>query len=355
MVENKNFEVPFAFVILAVAFAGAPAIAQEAEEAAEAAEGAEGTSEETEAAGAEEAGAAEAELAEAEVPPEPVREARERVNRGEELFEQGNYDAALVEFQQAYDVIGDHPRRYLILYNIGQCHERSFRYDQALRFYHEYLEEGGEDAEGREAVLESIESLERLLATVRVEVNLPRAEVWVDERAVGTAPGTIRIPGGVHTVQVRAEGHLPVQHEVSIPAGGERTLEFTLERLPERFRGLHPTYFWTSLGLTVVSLGIGIGVGVSAFQAHNEVDRRLGDETERWDVTQQDIDQIGDRALAADLLFGAAALFAVGTVIFGVLTNWDDDEASGAEASRRPRLSIAATARSGNLSLDWTF
>lgn len=277
-----------------------------------------------------------AESATPEPAPEPeevaenVVEARERVQRGEALFEQGNFDAALVEFQEAYEVIGDHPNRFLVLYNVAQCHERSFRYDQALRYYQRYLDEGGDQGDGRETVLQSIQTLERLLATVQVEVNIAEAEIWVDGRSVGTAPGTVSIPGGVHIVELRAEGHLPVQREVQLPAGGEETLTFTLERLAERFSGLHPAYFIASAGMTVVSLVVGVGFGVAAFQAHNDVDQRLGDERDRWNVTQDDIDRIDHLAVTADVFFGLTAAFAVSTVILGVFTRWrNEDEVDG--------------------------
>jgi tetratricopeptide (TPR) repeat protein len=273
-----------------------------------------------------EAAPAEAPAAE-EAPPSGadanVAEARERVVRGEELFEQGNFDAALVEFQQAYDIIGDHPNRYLVLYNIGQCHQRSFRYDQALRFYRMYLEEGGEDAEGRERVEESIAELEGLLATLVVEVNVPHAEVWVEDRQVGTAPGRVRIPGGLHVIEVRAEGHLAARQEVRVPAGGETELRITLEPLPERFEGLHQAYFWSAAALTVAAGITAAGLGIAAFQAHNETSQRLSDSSDRWNVTQGEIDRIGTLALAADVFFGVTAVFAVATVVFGLLTNWD--------------------------------
>lgn len=93
-----------------------------------------------------------------QLPPNMV-EARERMVRGEALFVAGNFDAALAEFQRAYELAGDHPNRYLVLYNIGQCHELSFRSDEALRVYREYLRLGGDEAEDRENVEAHVEEL----------------------------------------------------------------------------------------------------------------------------------------------------------------------------------------------------
>lgn len=344
-------------VALAVALAFVAALPAEAEEHPQGAdqEAAEPASPpEAEAEGTSEAPAGEAP---AEEPSPQVVEARARVARGEALFARGNFDAALVEFQQAYDVIGEHPNRYLILYNIGQCHERSFRYDQALRFYRQYLEEGGEQAEGREEVEQAIARLEALLASVRIDVDVDQAEVWVDERLVGTAPGTVRIPGGSHTVEVRAPGHLPSRQEVQVPAGGEVDMSFSMEPLPERFRGLHRAYFWASAGTAAASLVVGLALGVVAFRQHSEVDRRLGDEREQWTVTQADIDRIGTLALAADVFFAASALFTAGAVVFGLLADWGRDDQDEAATARRGslRLGAAASGHGGSVVLGGWF
>lgn len=284
---------------------------------------------------------------EPETQPTNVTEARARMARGEELFAAGNYDAALAEFQQAYDVIGEHPNRYLVLYNIGQCHERSFRYDQALRFYRQYLREGGETAEGRADVEAAITRLEGLLATVRVDVNVPGAEVWVDERPLGTAPGSVRIPPGVHMVEVRATGHLSARQEVQIAAGGERSISFTMERVPERYRGLHRAYFWASAGTAAACLVTGVGLGIAAFRANGELEDRLDDDQERWDVTQGEIDDVGTLALAADIMFVSTAVFTITSVILALMTDWHwqgRGNAASAQSARGPRVSPLAGA-----------
>src|SRR5262245_49727578 len=94
--------------------------------------------------------------------PPNVVEAREHIQRGTELLEDENYDAALSEFERAYQLVGEHPARYLILFNIARAHEHRFRYDLALRYYHRYLDEGAEHAERRDDVEAAIHRLEGL-------------------------------------------------------------------------------------------------------------------------------------------------------------------------------------------------
>ena len=264
--------------------------------------------------------------ASSDTPPEALQEARERVARGTTLFDLDNYDAALVEFQRAYEILGEHPNRFLILYNIAQCHEMRFRYDEALRLYREYLFHGGLEADDRVAVEAHIRELESLLATVRVRTNAPDAEILVDGRSVGTAPIAVGIAGGIRTIEARAPGYIPQRRQVQLPAGGEETIEFMLQELSEEFEGIHPAYFWTTMGLTAAALIAGVVLGVQAISLHNEVRNQFDDEYDQWFVDPADVDRIGSYSLAADILYGTTALFAIGTLIFGLLADWDDDE-----------------------------
>ena len=73
-------------------------------------------------------------------------EARAHIARGESLFNGGNYEGALVEFQRAHALLDGHPVRYQTLYNIGLCHERLLQYTAAIASYERYLREGGSAA-----------------------------------------------------------------------------------------------------------------------------------------------------------------------------------------------------------------
>jgi tetratricopeptide (TPR) repeat protein len=263
---------------------------------------------------------------EAQRAPPHVQEARARVARGEALFERGDYDAALTEFEAAYERIGEHPNRYLILYNIGQCQERRFRYDLALEYYRRYLAEGGSSAEDASAVNESIAELESLLATVRIGVNAPNATVSVDEREVGTAPGVVRIPAGLHVIEVRAPGYVPARREIQIAAGGDEQISLTLEQLSEEYEGLSPAFFFAIGGASVAALVTGIVLGLVAVSDRNDVEARLDDPIRRWQVEQSELDSISTLSLTADIFFGTAALFAVGAVVVALLTDWSGDE-----------------------------
>jgi len=281
--------------------------------------------------------------------PPHVAEANERVARGEALFEQGDYDAALAEFERAYELVGEHPARFMVLYNIARAHERRFRYDLAMQYYRRYLDEGGPDAPDRAAVQGAISTLEGLLATVHVRVNVPEAEVWAQDRRVGTAPGEVLLPAGRHALEVRAEGHQPARVEVQLAPRTEQTLELELEALAEEFRGIEPAFFWTATIAAGAAALAGAGFGTAALVRRGEIDDQLDDPVERIHVGEDDRDGLRRLMLVADVLFGAAVLFGGTAVVFAFLTDWDGPAEEEGVASVRPWLAVGG----GGLEVTW--
>lgn len=296
---------------------------------------------------------AEPTLEEAAPAPSPALiEARERVARGEELFEQENYDAALVEFLEAHSMLDGHPLQYFVLYNVGQCYEQLFRYSQAMEFYQRYLADGGAEAEDAAEVRAKISVLGGLLGTLRLQVSSSEAEselesfeVWVDERMVGEDQLEILVPGGNHVVEIRADGFEVARQEVQIPARAERELVFEIEPLADEYEGLAPAYFWTSAGIAVVAAGVGAVFGVQALQKRGDVDALLDNPDRRAEVGREERDEISRLALTADVFYATAALFTVGAVVLGVMTDWGEvsigepDEATEARVRISPAMS----------------
>lgn len=286
-----------------------------------------------------------------------MAETRERITRGETLYEAGDFDGALVEFQRAYELLEGNPLQYLATYNIGRCYERMFRYDQAMQFYRLYLQQAGPDAEDRAEVEAKIELLEGLLATLHIQVNMGGYEVWVDERSLGQDLTEVMVPGGSHVVEIRAPGYVDARQQVNAPARSEQTLTFELEALAEEFEGLNQAYFWVSAGLAVATVAVGAVFGGLAIGESNDVQDRADDPIEGWLVTQGDLDHISDLALTADLLYGGAALFAVAAVVLAFFTNWggDEDETEATPAAARLHLSPMVAGNTGGLLLGGRF
>jgi tetratricopeptide (TPR) repeat protein len=263
--------------------------------------------------------------------PAHVVEARQRIARGEALFERGDFDSALAEFDAAYEVIGEHPSRFLVLYNIGQCHELRFRYDVARTFYQRYLDEGGREHEGYAEVETTLRELGELLSRVTVRTSAENAALFVDGRRLAEVPGAVMVPAGVHVLSVRAPGYVAAEQSLAVPAAGELELTLDPTRLSEEFRGISPAYSLTFVGIALVATGVGIGFGVNARNRRDTIDTQLADPLARWDVTDASFNEVRDLTLTADVLFASAGVAALTALILGILGDWSfgrDDTAS---------------------------
>jgi tetratricopeptide (TPR) repeat protein len=289
-----------------------------------------------------------------EAGPSPARldEARERQRRARDLFASGSYDAALAEFEAVYGILEGHRLRHVVLLDAGQCHLRLGRFDLALRYYRRFLLEAPADASERATVEADITRLEASLATVRVSANVPSAEVWVDNRRVGTAPGEVLVPAGSHLLELRAPGHLPARREVQVAGRARVALPaFQLESVAPR-RGLTPVIFWSTAGAAAALAVVGGAVGLSALSAHADVEALQADPQRRFTVLQSDLDRVQERAVVADVFFGSAALVAVGAGVLYFLTDWGPRR----EGPRAPlRTSVSVTDRGATLGLAGSF
>lgn len=245
-----------------------------------------------------------------------TRAARELTLRARERFDAGDYDAALAEFTRAYDVLKEARRRAALLNNIAVCHERLFHYDLALQYYERYLHEADAEPADRAEVEAIIRGLRGLLGKLHITSNV-RAQIWIDDRALGWAPGDVEVPAGTRVVKLEASGRQVLQREINIVARTTQTAHFELEALPE-YHGIKPTYFWTGVGLTAVAAVTGMGLGLKALSVHHENQKlsRAGLLTVDLENKKRNL------AIAADVSFGVAALFAVGTTVLIFLTDF---------------------------------
>lgn len=162
-----------------------------------------------------------------------VTEARERFGRGVELYRAGEYEAALAEFQRAYELAP----HYSVLYNIGQVQHHLDRNPEAVANLERYLAQGGSQipASRRAEVDATLNRLERLVGSILVVVGTPEnATVLVDGVESGNSPLTepIRVGAGRHTVELRAEGFLPLSRVVTVAGGAVATIRVALDPAP---------------------------------------------------------------------------------------------------------------------------
>jgi hypothetical protein len=158
---------------------------------------------------------------------EQIAEARQHYQKGLELYEEGDYDAALVELQRAYDTAP----AYKILYNLGLVHRQLKDYAGAVRAFRKFLEDGGKkiDAKRRAEIEKEVEKLQGRVAQVKLVTNVDGAMVLVDDQEVAETPldAPLIINQGRRKITVSMSGYSSATRVIKL-AGGDST-ELRLE------------------------------------------------------------------------------------------------------------------------------
>lgn len=161
---------------------------------------------------------------------DPRAEASAHFERGTDLFNEGRYDAALAEFDRAYEIAPALP----VLYNLGRVHAELGHPVEAARAYERYLSEGGDTlpAARRTEVEQALARQRDRIGHLRVEANVEGAIVSVDGNDVATTPlaEPIEVGSGTHSIGVRAPGYERVTRDVSIAGTVEASLRVELRR-----------------------------------------------------------------------------------------------------------------------------
>ncbi len=258
--------------------------------------------------------------------------ARKHFGQGLKLYKDGDFDAALVQFERAYAI----KTNFKVLYNIAQCHFELRQYVEARDALSRYLKDGSGniEPERRTAVENDLNELQRRIAHLKLTVNVPGATVYVDGKKAGTTPlsAPIDVNEGQRTISVESAEHGSKQRVVRLAGGEEQaiTLDFETAKpsavatnlgpsatsaTPRTERGLGAGFWVTGIG--ALALGAGAGVsGYLALQAQDDRDQDL----KRPGVTSAELDDGRSKAktlaLTTDILAGGAIVCAgIATVL----------------------------------------
>jgi hypothetical protein len=168
-------------------------------------------------------------------PAQPSKQARDeagvRFRKGVDLFKDGDFQAALIEFRRAYDLAPN----FNVLYNIGQVYFQLQDYPDALKTLQRYLNDGGNQIPNvrRAEVEKDIEKLEARVATLEVSSNVAGADVAVDDAPEGKTPlgKAILVGAGRHKITVSKTGFATATKVVEMASGDSTkvTLDLTEE------------------------------------------------------------------------------------------------------------------------------
>jgi hypothetical protein len=153
-------------------------------------------------------------------------QARERFQRGLELFDERDLDGAMVEFRRAYELA----KSYRILFNLGQVAAEKHDYAAALEFFGHYLRDGaGHIPDERLRTVEAeLTKFRQRVGQMEITVAATDAEVLVDDEAVGRAPlsAPLTVNVGRRRVTIRTKEGVSDPQFVDVPSGERVRVEF---------------------------------------------------------------------------------------------------------------------------------
>ncbi|MBW2262068.1 MAG: PEGA domain-containing protein [Deltaproteobacteria bacterium] len=160
---------------------------------------------------------------------EAKQEAKERFSKGVEFFNASEYGAALAEFHWAFEV----SPHYMVLYNIARCYARLNKHIEAMKYFEQYLEEGGTKI-GKKRLKEvevEMSALVKIIAYLDITTgDVKGATIKVGEKVAGHTPlaQPVAVEPGPVTVSVDADGYRSESKEIVVPAGKTLPVSFEL-------------------------------------------------------------------------------------------------------------------------------
>lgn len=270
------------------------------------------------------------------------QEAARRFGIAIKLYEDGDYQLALAEFERVYELVPD----YRVLYNIGQVSMQLGKYARALRTLREYMGRGGDaiPSDRRSSVRADVEVLETRTATLTLDVQPAGTEVWIDGVLIGQAPlaQAVVVDVGERTVQARRAGFLGRTQVITLAGSDQREVVLKLEaeptaapnpgpRVADSSRTVAPapekksrTLIWAGWTTTAtLAAGSAVAAVLGANSAANlkELrDSRTGTPEARREALDDEHSRAQTRFLIADVL-GVAALAAGATTLYFQLSD----------------------------------
>jgi hypothetical protein len=263
---------------------------------------------------------------------DPSHPARERASahfqRGVELFQDGAYRAALVEFQRAYETSPN----YRLLYNIGQTQFELQDFLGATQSYEQFLAEGGTQVSPklREELEIALQSLRTRVGRVTISVNRDGADVFLDDTEIGKSPitSTVSVNVGQHRVAARAPDGAEDSKVIDVAGGEVAQVSLELEEAAPVAAVGAPIETGRPVAIKLAIAGWSAGTalllgsivtGTMAHSADSDLDEMLGSVNVDAGRVDDQRNKVEKMVLSTDIMIGAgAALAVVGTVLYFV-------------------------------------
>jgi len=160
-----------------------------------------------------------------------TREARRHFENGIKLYNDGNFQGALAEFDAAYH-LKPGPSS---LKNIALCQKGLFRYTDAVDTLQKVLDRHGAEMseDERRAVQNAMTELSSLIGTIVLHVTPESAKVTLDGRGVSADErrSSVRLSTGEHVIVAEASGYGRQARTIRV-AGGQKDVVVDLTLMP---------------------------------------------------------------------------------------------------------------------------
>lgn len=292
-----------------------------------------------------------------------VGEARDRFLRGVDLYREGSFDAALAEFNKAYQLAPN----FRVLYNMAQVQTERHDYVAALKLLAQYLKDGGAEipADRQAQVQQELTSLKGRVTELTVTSNVADAELDVDGVAVGNLPldKPVLVGAGVRQIQLRKPGYVGNEKTLTVAGGDTMTLDLQMQAEPTAAASPSPEQlsakplpsdldsgasrgsdnhvgFWISAASTVALAGGAVAFGLVTNSANHSLDTALNQfpaDPNHLNNLRSDVKR--DAALTDG--FTAAAVIAAGFTVYFAISG---AHSSKAQEPAQVGLRVAPTA-----------
>ena len=298
-----------------------------------------------------------------------TEKARASFYDGVELYKEGSLEAALAEFQKAYQI----SPTYRVLYNIAQVYFELHDYVNSYANLKEYVRQGGDDipAPRRAQVEDLSRKLKRRIAYLDIVCTVSDVDIRVDDISVGKTPlaSPVLVNAGPRKISAVKPGY-PVTARIITVAGAERStvrMELTppvevqsskfaeapagapalpkpapstLNQAEQRTR---PSRKWLIASLSAAG-GCAVAAGISGwqmFEAKSDFDREVA----KTPYSKPVADSARSRAMTYQYLtygLGAAALISGGAALYLALSG-DGESGQRKRTSAQRSIVVAPT------------
>ena len=169
----------------------------------------------------------------ADLNPRYRAEAERRNRTATDYYKQGRFDAALQNYQSAYDLYPE-PR---FLFNIALALEKTFDYEGCAIKIQKYLTDAKDIPDDvRQQASERMKSChDRAEIPVRITSAPSNAAIFLGSGATrtprGRTPVDLRLGSGKHTLTAEMPGYTPSTQELTMAPGERPQLDFVLDKL----------------------------------------------------------------------------------------------------------------------------